>query len=349
MTSVEVKLGAVAFAIVVLRSRARGARPPPPSPPPPPSKRAATLRQPAQTWKKAAPAGRRCILCSQCLLQQPTYVQDRQFRGLAQLNSADGLRVSRMHHRLALDESVRGVPFASASRWFPSEKLEDRLARCLAAHRCIDMKEWTESFEFFTRCRKAMVVRSSRKEGSGGGGGGGGGGFELADLCCGHGLTAILWAVFERRVARCILVDEKRPASHDAIMRAACEVAPWAREKVVYWERTLQSAAPALPVGCSVIAVHACGAATDACLDVVVNRTRGRFAVMPCCYGKPTAPNLPAAVHAALGRGLAQDTARTFRMHQEGYEIEWSAIPAAITNKNRIIMGRPKGSTTASR
>jgi hypothetical protein len=336
MPKMDFRLGAVAFAIVVLRSRARGARPPPP-PPPSNSKRAA--------W---------CILCSQCLLQQPTYVQDRQFRGLAQLNSADGLRVSRMHHRLALDESVRGVPFASASRWFPSEKLEDRLARCLAAHRCIDMKEWTESFEFFTRCRKAMVVRrrGSRKEeevSSSSSSSGGGGGFELADLCCGHGLTAILWAVFERRVSRCILVDEKRPASHDAIMRAACEVAPWARQKVVYWERTLQSAAPALPVGCSVIAVHACGAATDACLDVVVSRTRGRFAVMPCCYGKPTAPNLPAAVHAALGRGLAQDTARTFRMHQEGYEIEWSAIPAAITNKNRIIMGRPKGSTTASR
>ena len=161
----DFKLGAVAFAIVVLRSRSRGAargEPPPPSN----SKRAATLRQPAQKWKKAAAPGRRCILCSQCLLQQPTYVQDRQFRGLAQLNSADGLRVSRMHHRLALNESVRGVPFASASRWFPSEKLEDRLARCLAAHRCIDMKEWTESFEFFTRCRKAMVVRrrGSRKE-----------------------------------------------------------------------------------------------------------------------------------------------------------------------------------------
>ena len=101
-----------------------------------------------------------------------------------------------------------------------------------------------------------------------------------------------------------------------------------------------------LPHGCSVIAVHACGTATDACLDVVLGRTRGRFALMPCCYGKPEAvPGLPPVMHAVLGRGLAQDAARTFRMHREGYDVEWSAIPAAITNKNRIIIGRPRGCT----
>ena len=172
---------------------------------------------------------RKCILCSQCLLQQPTFVQDRQFRGLVQLNSTEGRSVSRLRHRLALEggdsdsssssKTSAKLPFASASRWFPSDKLEDRLARALAAEGCIDMKEWTESFEFFTRCRKAMVVRAASQ-------------FELADLCCGHGLTGVLWAVFERRVARVVLVDERRPEAHGAVMRATCKVAPWAREKV---------------------------------------------------------------------------------------------------------------------
>ena len=59
-----------------------------------------------------------------------------------------------------------------------------------------------------------------------------------------------------------------------------------------------------LPMGASVIAVHACGGVTDACLDIALH-VQGKFAVMPCCYGKPV-KQTPPIVHAVLGRGLAQ-------------------------------------------
>ena len=51
-------------------------------------------------------------------------------------------------------------------------------------------------------------------------------------------------------------------------------------------------------------------------------------------------------MHAVLGRGLAQDVARTFRMHRAGFDCDWSAIPAVITNKNRIIFGKPRDTHT---
>ena len=53
----------------------------------------------------------------------------------------------------------------------------------------------------------------------------------VADLCCGHGLAGLLFAIFEREVERVHLVDRERPASADLILQAAADVAPGRRPR----------------------------------------------------------------------------------------------------------------------
>ena len=43
-------------------------------------------------------------------------------------------------------------------------------------------------------------------------------------------------------------------------------------------------------------------------------------------------------MHKALGRALATDIHRTYRLEAAGYQVDWSAIPRAITPMNRIMV-----------
>jgi hypothetical protein len=299
----------------------------------------------------------RCILCGDDELQRATFKQNRAFRGLVQLNSPEGIRVAGLQQRLACTSGFehQSKRLVSAELWFPSGSLQDRLVRALAAERAIDMKELCESFEFFTRTRK--YVR----------------GTSLADMCCGHGLTGILFAVFERKIDRVFLVDLKKPQSFKIIYRAVESVAPWIKDKLQFIEADIQEYLQAdcpdmlgLPLHTSIIAVHACGPVSDWCMQVAI-RLEGNLAMMPCCYGssrshgtrstsKSSANALPPSnalismsaplvgappvLHEVLGRGLAQDVHRTYTLHAAGYDVEWHAIPAAVTQKNRVLVAR---------
>ena len=191
------------------------------------------------------------------------------------------------------------------------------------------------SFEFFTHVRHK---RNRAKMCCG----------VVADLCCGHGFTGLLFAIFEPRVERVLLIDRMRPPAFDRIWEACVSVAPWVREKVqfVILDLATLAAAPRrfLPVGTTVLAVHACGEATDICLDVAV-QLGGAAAALPCCHRKQQfgAHNpRPAPVEEHLGRGLAQDIDRTYRMHGAGYNVRWEAIPPEITTKNRLLLCLPR-------
>lgn len=210
-----------------------------------------------------------------------------------------------------------------ANECFDSESLPDRFVRALAARRALPIKEIFESFEFFERVRRRLRA------------------LEVADLCCGHGLTGVLFALFSRHTERVTLVDRRRPLSHALVLAAAAEVAPWVPKKVRYLERPLREAAVELSKGCSVVAVHACGKRTDASLEIAA-QLRAKVAVMPCCYFD-TARGAPQAVVEALGNELATDVHRSYRLERAGYQVQWSAIPAAITPKRRILIGLPRG------
>ena len=204
---------------------------------------------------------------------------------------------------------------------FSSQGFPERIVRALAETGLVKLKEVLESFEFFERVRRRL--RAS----------------VVADLCCGHGLTGMLFAIFERDVERVVLLDKREPQLFQPIFNALCEQAPWIKEKVVFHQEILNRAADYLAPGASIIGVHACGKRTDGCIEAAI-KLRGSLAVMPCCYGQ-TGQGAPCALKQSLGVVLATDVERTYRLEQANFQVSWSAIPQAITPMNRIIAAHP--------
>lgn len=211
----------------------------------------------------------------------------------------------------------------SAAHLESRDPLVRKIVAGLAERRAINIKETLESFETFARIR-----RRARRE-------------AVADLCCGHGLTGLLFAAVERDVRSVTLLDRDKPPKADLVAEAVFEAAPWAREKVRWIEAPVTRAVEHLEPGTSVIAVHACGVRTDRALDAAL-ALRAPVAVMPCCYAQ-TARIAPRSLRDALGGRLATDVARTYRLEEAGYHTAWAAIPRAITPMNRVLLGRPQG------
>lgn len=217
-----------------------------------------------------------------------------------------------------------------ADRYFPSDSLQDKLVRRLGQQGALPIKEIIECGELFERLRRRVRAPT------------------VADLCCGHGLLGILFALFERRVEQVLLIDRRRPPSHAKALACAVEVGPWVADKITYQERRIDRPMPPLPPGTSIVSAHACGSLTDRCLDLAI-ATRGAVAVMPCCYPKRACP-APRSLQQALGLATAFDIARTYHLEAAGYSTHWSAIPPVITPMHRILVARPgrQGSTPSS-
>jgi hypothetical protein len=212
-------------------------------------------------------------------------------------------------------------PFAQPTRFFPSEGIADKIARKLGERKLLNVKEITESFEFFQRVRH----RVSREA--------------VADLCCGHGLVGMLFGLLERKVERVYLVDLKFPASSLKLQEALCELGPWLGPKITRLERSVKGVAHLLPQGAGVVAVHACGARTDWSLQAA-RTLGGPLAVMPCCYAQQTYKG-PDALRRHLGAGLSIDIQRTYDLEALGYQVSWQEVPPEVTPMNRVLSASP--------
>ncbi|CAK0893589.1 unnamed protein product [Prorocentrum cordatum] len=95
-----------------------------------------------------------------------------------------------------------------------------------------------------------------------------------------------------------------------------------------------------LPEHAAVTGVHACGRRTDFCIEAAI-RVGGPVAVLPCCHG-PAPKAVPRGVRQALGGALARDVGRSYRLQEAGYEVDWEALPAAVTAENRLLLGVPR-------
>jgi hypothetical protein len=218
--------------------------------------------------------------------------------------------------------SRSNLGLALAERWFVSDSLQDRLVRALAATRILPIKEILECGELFDRIREEVRAE------------------QMADLCCGHGLLGILFALFERRVQHVVLTDEVEPPSHAKLLACARQVGPWIDGKVSFRQARIRDVRETLLPGTAIVSAHACGTLTDQCLDIAI-ALGGAVAVMPCCYPRKSCP-APPAVQLALGHALAHDVDRTYRLEQAGYHVRWTAIPAEITPMNRVLIGRKR-------
>ena len=196
-----------------------------------------------------------------------------------------------------------------------------KLARAVCDADCLRTKEFFEATETFARVRK-RVRRPV-----------------VADLCCGHGLTGMLFAVFEPQIDRVELVDRSLPPYHEPLLEAVASVAPWVRDKVRFRPASIGAARGFLPGGVGVVAVHACGARTDRVLDLAMEK-RGPVAVVPCCYSKMAFQGSP-GIRSGLGLATATDAERTLRLERAGYSVRWTRLPDGITKMPRILMATP--------
>ncbi|QEG25195.1 methyltransferase [Mariniblastus fucicola] len=207
-----------------------------------------------------------------------------------------------------------------AEEYFGTDSLQDKFLQAIAAERLLPIKEVLESFEFFTRIRKS--TRQST----------------VADLCCGHGLLGILFAMFERDVERVILIDQNEPESRQKLIAAASRVAPWIEAKLQNHSAKIGIDGSWIETGMAVVSAHACGVLSDLCIDIAI-KSGGPIAILPCCYPK-SACSAPLSLQTQFGMETAFDIDRTYRLEAAGYRIRWGSIPEEITPMNRIIYGR---------
>ena len=210
----------------------------------------------------------------------------------------------------------------SDTRWFPGNYLSSIFAQALCRHEAIPFKEVLESFEFYACVRNEIRCT------------------EVADLCCGHGLVGVMFAMFERAVERVTLLDKVRPASFDAVLAAAVEVAPWVAAKLQYVVGPASAAAEHLAAKTAILGVHACGHRTDVCIREAI-RLNGPVAVLPCCRQHRSHAS-PECLKQVLGADVAIDVDRTYRLFNAGYHVRWDTIPESISPMNRVLMGSPK-------
>ena len=98
-----------------------------------------------------------------------------------------------------------------------------------------------------------------------------------------------------------------------------------------------------------VVALHACGTASDDVIDLVVRTEATRLALVPCCH--PRRPDLLARmdlpVSGAGGDRLASaalDGLRVLRLEAARYRVDTVALAAtATTGRDLLIMARAGG------
>ena len=206
-----------------------------------------------------------------------------------------------------------------AEKYFGSDSLQDKFLQAIAAERLLPIKEVLESFEFFARIRKSTRTQT------------------VADLCCGHGLLGILFAMFERDVERVILIDQNEPESRQKLIAVASEVAPWITDKVDNRAAKISLDDDWIKPGVAIVSAHACGVLSDLCIDVAI-KSGGPIGILPCCYPK-SACTAPMSLQTQFGLETAFDIDRTYRLEAAGYRIRWGSIPNKITPMNRIVYG----------
>jgi methyltransferase family protein len=237
------------------------------------------------------------------------------FSLLRSLNSAP-LRARRYH-------GDSHVFFAKiVARYFATDRLTDRLIRELVHGYVLKWKEILECFEFFDATRKLMRRPC------------------LADVCCGHGLIGILFALLMEEVEQVHLIDARIPDSLSRVLAVATKLGPWVEEKVTVHEMEVEAAESILPSGAAIVCAHGCGVLTDQALDLAM-RLQGPVAVMPCCC-HPRRPDTPQVLYQELGVKDGVDVHRTYQLHDAGYQVLWRYVPEDITPMNRIIVGARK-------
>lgn len=203
-------------------------------------------------------------------------------------------------------------------RWFPDPSLFHTVARVICEAQCLPRKELYESWEMARR-----VLRRHR-------------GGPILDLAGGHGLTAWILLLQDKRATTAHVVDRRIPKSAHRLREALGERWPHITERWTFEEGDLSTVTATADT--RVIGVHACGGLTDTVLDIAL-AARARVAVLPCCQS--TDKQDAGGLLGWVDHDLAVDLLRATRLRAEGYRVHTALLPADITPKNRVLLGTP--------
>ena len=137
-----------------------------------------------------------------------------------------------------------------------------------------------------------------------------------------------------------LVVDTALPPSAATVHDVLTDVWPRLAGRIAF----LASAVDAVEIFRTdiVVSSHACGRLTDVVLERAVS-ARARVAVLPCCHDRGACDT--GDLSGWLGDPVAIDVMRAMRLKQHGYRIWTQTIPAAITPKNRLLLGAPEKGT----
>ena len=202
---------------------------------------------------------------------------------------------------------------------FAGRTLFDRLGRAMCRAGCLPRKELFEAWEVARRARR--VFRGGR----------------VVDLAGGHGLLAVAMLLLDDSSPSTVVVDTAIPPSAARILAVATEEWPRLAGRVEFEAGSLGEFE--LRPSDVVVSSHACGALTDVILDRAAD-ARARLAVLPCCHDDETCD--AGALAGWLDTAMAIDVLRAVRLEARGYRVRTQLIPAAITPKNRLLLGEPR-------
>ena len=215
----------------------------------------------------------------------------------------------------AISSKERLTPFDLGR--FPDESLLHRVARAVCRAECLPRKELFEAWEVARRVRRRF--RGGR----------------VVDLAAGHGLLAHLMLLLDDSSPNAVAIDTALPPSSASLHDVLVDAWPRLSDRIVFVTGELDS----LPLQASdvVVSSHACGALTDVVLNLAA-AARARVAVLPCCHDVEACDT--GGLTGWVDAPLAIDLKRAARLEQRGYQVWTQTIPADITPKNRLLMGR---------
>jgi hypothetical protein len=156
------------------------------------------------------------------------------------------------------------------------------------------------------------------------------------DIGGGHGLLAQAMLLLDDSSPSAIVVDTALPPSFVTVHEALVAAWPRLSGRVTFMNVSLEHAE--LLADDVVISSHACGALTDRILARAA-AARARVSILPCCHDLATCD--PRSLAGWVDPSMAIDINRATRLEAAGYQVWTQTIPAAITPKNRLLLGEP--------
>jgi hypothetical protein len=202
---------------------------------------------------------------------------------------------------------------------FPGDTLFDRVARAVCQASCLPRKELYEAWEVARRVRR--LLRGGR----------------VVDLGGGHGLLAQMMLILDDSSPDAVVVDKATPPSAARVHDALADAWPRLRGRVAFVRESLDGI-DIMPTDL-VVSSHACGRLTDVVLERAA-AARARVAVLPCCHDLAACD--AGDLSGWLDGAVAIDVVRAQRLKAHGYRIWTQSIPAAVTPKNRLLIGVPR-------